>query len=180
MSVTSIVQFVSFETVLDREKFIPQWELFNRSSKKVLSVTLQQSEKKGGFHYMAQHRYAEGEFQFIFEKKAKSSRTPEVEIKARQAGGYGILQLERTIDTYEDENKVFVFLTDPQSDLQPYRDLSVKRNLNIYEAFYENCMYAYILEYFITHKNETNFLEQLKLQPLNKFEVYKECMLEEA
>ena len=180
MSQTSIVQFVSFETVLDREKFIPQWELFNRSAKTVLRVTLQQSEKKGGFHYMAQHRYAEGEFQFVFEKRAKSSRTPEVEIKARQAGGYAILQLERNIDTYEDENKVFVFLIDPQSDLQPYRELSINKNLNIYEAFYENCQYAYILEYFITHKQEADFLEQLRLYCPNKFEVYKDCMLEEA
>jgi hypothetical protein len=180
MSQTSIVQFVSFETILDREKFIPQWELFNRSAKTVLRVTLQQSEKKGGFQYMAQHRYAEGEFQFVFEKRAKSSRTPEVEIKARQAGGYAILQLERNIDTYEDENKVFVFISDPQTDLQPYRELSNNKNLNIYEAFYENCQHAYILEYFITHKDEAAFLEKLRLYCPNKFEVYKDCMLEEA
>jgi hypothetical protein len=180
MSVTSIVQFVSFETVLDSDKFIPQWELFNRSAKTVLRVTLQQSERKGGFHYMAQHRYAEGEFQFVFEKRAKSSRTPEVEIKARQAGGYSILQLDRKTDCSDHENKVFVFLTDVQTDMQPYQQLSVNKNLNIYEAFYENCQYVYILEYFVNHKEEAAFLEQLRLFCPNKFEVYKECLLAEA
>lgn len=180
MSVTSIVQFVSFETVLDSEKFIPQWEKFNRSVKTVLRVTLQQAEKKGVYHYLAQHRYAEGEFQFIFEKKAKSSRTPEIEIRAKQAGGYALLQLERNQETSDDENKVFVFLSDPQSDLQPYRELAMNRNMNIYEAFYENCQYAYILEYFISHIEEAAFLEQLRILSPNKFEVYKECVLEEA
>jgi len=180
MNVNSIVQFVSFETVLDSEKFIPQWELFNRSVKAVLRVTLQQSERKSGFHYLAQHRYAEGEFQFVFEKRAKSSRTPEVEIKARQAGGYAILQAERIKGTYEDENKVFVFLTDAQTDLKLFRQLSVNKNLNIYEAFYENCQYAYILEYFVNNKDEAAFLEHLRLLCPNKFEVFKECLLVEA
>jgi hypothetical protein len=103
-----------------------------------------------------------------------------VEIKARQAGGYAILQAERIKGTYEDENKVFVFLTDAQTDLMLFRQLSVKKNLNIYEAFYENCLYAYILEYFVNNKDEAAFLEQLRLLCPNKFEVFKECLLVEA
>ena len=140
-----IVQFVCFETILGTEQFIMQWEQYTRSVNSDLDVTLQQSEKNGVFRYVAQHRLAAGELQFVFTKPRRSSRTPEVEIKARQAGGYSILQAERMDDAHADESKIFIFLTDPRADLNVYKQLSSHCKLNIYEAYYENFQYAYIL-----------------------------------
>jgi hypothetical protein len=172
------VQFVCFETILDTERFITQWEHFIRSANSDVDVTLQQSEKNGVFKYIAQHRYAAGEFQFVFTKATRSSRIPEVEIKAKQAGGYSIVQLERPADSRADESKVFAFLLNPQADLSVYKQLSLLCKLNIYEAYYENCQYAYILEFFVKNKNITELMEQLKLQEVNEARVYKECVLQ--
>ena len=172
------VQFVCFETTLDTERFISQWEHFTRSANSDVDVTLQQSEKNGVFKYIAQHRYAAGEFQFVFTKATRSSRTPEIEIKAKQAGGYSILQLERSTDARADESKIFVFLTNSQTDLALYKQLSIAGKLNIYEAYYENCQYAYILEFYVKNKNAAELMAQLKLLEPNEVRIYKECILQ--
>ena len=173
-----IVQFVCFETKIDTEQFIMAWEQYTRSANSNSDVTLQQSEKNGVFRYIAQHRSETAEFQFIFMKARRSSRTPEVEIRARQAGGYSILQVERMNDTFTDESKVFAFLTDSQADLNVYRQSSSHSKLNIYEAYYENCQYAYILEFFVKNKYVSELLEQLNQYHTIETGIYKECMLQ--
>jgi hypothetical protein len=173
-----IVQFVCFETKIDTEKFIMEWEQYTRSVNSNEDVTLQQSEGNGVFRYIAQHRSETGEFQFIFTKARRSSRTPEVEIRAKQAGGYSVLQIEKMNEAHADESKVFVFLSDPQADLNLYRQLSSHGKLNIYEAYYENCRYAYILEFFVKNKYVSELLEQLKQYQTVEIGIYKECMLQ--
>ncbi|MEO5685473.1 MAG: hypothetical protein ABIQ88_22695 [Chitinophagaceae bacterium] len=178
MGEDKIVQFVCFETTLNTEQFIAQWEQYNRSVNSDVDVTLQRSEKNGSFKYIAQHRCAEGELQFVFTRARKSSRTPEVEIKAKQAGGYSIVQAERINDAHPDESKVFAFLTDPTAALDVYRQLPHHGKLNIYQAYYENCQYAYVLEFFVKNKNLVTLLEQLTALHVPETGVYKECALQ--
>ena len=166
MSADKKVQFVCFETTLDKEPFIKRWEQYTRSLNSNVNVTLQQSEKNGIFKYIAQHRFVSGELLFVFSKEARSSRLAQVHIKTTQAGGYAILQAERLHDTIGNERKVFVFLTDPKVDLTVYKELYAPSKLNIYEAYYENCKYAYILEYFVKTKDSSALLEQLKLHDI--------------
>ena len=175
-----IAQFVCFDTTLGTEQFIKRWEQYSRSVNSDLDVTLQKSDKNGGFRYLAQHRCAPGELQFVFTKEGRSSRTPQIEIKVKQAGGYTILQAERMNDTHTDESKVFVFVGNSQSDLNVYRQLSAHSKLNIYEAYYENCQYAYILEYFVKNKYVAELMEQLKQHDAAEIGMYKECALQTA
>jgi len=178
MRTGKIVQFVCFETTLDTEQFIKRWEEYSRSINSDLDVTLQQSEKDGLFRYIAQHRCAAGELQFVFTQAKRSSRTPQVGIKTKQAGGYSILQSERMNDAHADESKVFAFLIYPQTDLNVYRQLSAHSKLNIYEAYYENCQYAFILEFFLKNKYVTELLEQLKQYDAAEIGIFKECILQ--
>jgi hypothetical protein len=175
MSATKIIHFVCFETTLKTDLFITQWERFNRSADSDIDVTLQQSEKNGTYRYIAQHRCPSGEFKFTFSKNNKASRTPEVGIKARQAGGYSLLLNGRKEDAAEGEEKVFTFIQDPQTDLSFYRKAAAANELNIYEAYYENCAYAYILEYFIKSSAVSALCEQLKDLTPAEIAVYKEC-----
>ena len=109
MKKDKIVQFVFFETTLDSEAFILQWEQYKRSVNSDINVTLQQQVlKNGAFKYISQHRSSSGEFQFILGKR--SSKTPEVEIKRKQAGGYSVLQHGSNNDLNADESKIFVFI----------------------------------------------------------------------
>jgi hypothetical protein len=178
MRAEKIVQFVCFETTLDSEQFIKRWEEYSRSANSDLDVTLQQSEKNGAFTYIAQHRCATGELHFVFTKAARSSRNPQVGIRAKQVGGYSILQTERMNDVRADESKIFAFLIHPQTDLDLYKQLSVDGKLNIYEAYYENCQYAYILEFFVKNKNVAQLLEQLKQYHPAEIGIYKECVVQ--
>ena len=179
MGEDKIVQFVCFETTLNTEKFITQWEQYNRSVNSDLDVSLQQSENNGVFRYIAQHRCSQGELKFVFTRAKKSSRTPEPEIRAKQAGGYLMIQEERMNDAHANESKIFVFLTDPLTDLNVYRQLkNAQVKLNIYEAYYENCQYAYILEFFVKNKNLVTLLEDLKQFNVQEIAVYKECALQ--
>lgn len=178
MGKDKIVQFVSFETSLDAEAFVTQWEQYNRSVNSDVDVSLQQSEKNGRFRYIAQHRCPGGELKFSFTRAKKSSRNPEPEIKARQAGGYLLIQEERTGDLHTNETKVFAFLGDPVTNLNNYRQLKAKFKLNIYEAYYENCQYAFILEFFIKNDSLPSLLEQLKILDAPEIGVFKECALQ--
>lgn len=179
MKEDKIVQFVSFETTLDTEAFILQWEQYKRSVNSDTDVTLQQRLlKKGTFKYISQHRYPSGEFQFVFMKERRSSKSPEVEIRRKQAGGYSVMQRQAKDESHADESKIFVFILKPDTDLEPFRQFSEHSKLNIYEAYYENCEYTYILEYFVKDDYVAQMMEQLKA--LNLFEeagVYKECMV---
>jgi hypothetical protein len=46
--------------------------------------------------------------------------------------------------------------------------------LNIYEAYYENCIYANILEFLVKNKCVSELLEQLKKYNPFQIEIYKE------
>ena len=169
------VQFVCFETALDKEQFLKRWEQYTHSLNSNVDVTLQQSERNGIFRYIAQHRFASHELQFNFSNEPRS-RIVHVPIKTSQAGGYSILQSERLDDSVHNESKIFVFLTDSIVDLDIYKQLLPPGNLNIYEAYYENCRYSYILEYFVETKNTANIQEALEQFSISDVGIYKECL----
>lgn len=177
MRIDNIVQFVYFETKLDTKQFIEKWQDFSKTDNSDVDITLQKFESNGTFKYVAQHGCNDGEFQFLFNKAVRSGRLPEVEIKAVQAGGYSILEASRTDSTHVGESKVFAFLIDPLSDLNTFRQLSAISKLNIYEAYYENCRYPYILEFFVKTKYAMELTEQLKQMNINETGIYKECAL---
>ncbi|HRH60800.1 MAG TPA: hypothetical protein PL045_09545 [Chitinophagaceae bacterium] len=180
MSTDKIWHFVCFETTLGSEQFIKRWEEFTHSENSNADVTLQQSEKNGVFSYIAQHRRPVGELRFIFEKSAKSSRIPQVEIKAKQAGGYSLLKAGKTKVTNADESKIFAFITDARADMSVYGQLPPYCKLNIYEAYYENCQYAYILELFVGDSHAAELMERLKQYNVTEIGIYKECVLQTA
>jgi hypothetical protein len=171
------VQFVCFETKLAKEPFIKRWEQFNRSAKSDADVTLQQSEKNGTYLYIAQHRFVNDETQFVFSKENRSSRVARERITTNHAGGYAVIQAEKLQEASYNESKVFVFLTDHASDLDLYKRLSEGGKLNIYQAYYENCKYAYILEYFIKTKLAEALLGQLQDYDITETGIYKEWSL---
>lgn len=173
----NIVQFVTFETILGTEAFISQWEQYRRSVNSDLDVTLQQSRHKNLFRYVAQHLSSASELQFVFSRTRKPSHTPEVEIKSKQAGGYAVLQADRTKGLQTGESKLLVFISDPRTDLAVFKTLDKNSCINIYEAYYENCQYAYILEYFVKDKYVEEMLEKLKAHTTIETGTYKQCLL---
>ena len=176
----NIVQFVCFETTLPSDQFIRRWEEYHGSENSDTDVTLQQREGEKIYKYLAQHRGAGNELRFFFSKGAHSPRIRRELITTKQAGGYLVLQQERMTGTRGDEGKIFVFLTSPQVNLNVYRQISIDAQLNIYEAYYENCKYAYILEFFVKNKYVSELIEHLKKLGSCEIGIYKECSLQHA
>jgi hypothetical protein len=172
-----IVQFVCFETTLDTEQFIRRWEDYKRSVNSDLDVILQQSEKDGAYKYIAQHYCAKEEIQFDFTKAPRSSRIAQAGIKTNQAGGYSVLHSERKDNAHAGESKVFVFLVHPKIDLNNYTHPLTHSKLNVYQAYYENCRYSYILEFFVKNKYLVELVDQLKQYNAAETGIYKECVL---
>ncbi len=55
-----------------------------------------------------------------------------------------------------------------------YTGLSAYSKPNIWEAYYQNCTYAYILEYFISNVYAEELLSQLRLHKIDESGIYKE------
>jgi hypothetical protein len=169
------VQFVTFETVLSAQPFIERWKEYKRSAKSDTDVSLQQAVHNGGFRYIAQHRFASEEVQFVFTKQKRSAAVAQENIKVIKAGGYSLLQAEHLTDAGPNESKVFAFLNDPRADLKVFKELSGDGKLNIYEPYYQNCKFAYILEYFVKSKQAEDLVEQLKKLDTLDVAIYNEC-----
>src|SRR5438552_5879023 len=177
MRTDKVVHFVWFETSLNSDQFIDKWENYTRSINSDANVTLQESKRNNMFKYVAQHRCDSTGFQFLFTKAAKNTRLRETEIKTKLIGGYSVLHEERAHEAKKGENKVFAFLTHPGADLNFYKQLRVPKKLNIYGAYYENCAYAYILEFFVKHEYASEIVEQLKQHSAVEVGIYKACAL---
>ena len=174
MGTDKIVHFVYFETTLNSDQFISKWEHYRRSANSDADVTIQESKKNNLFTYIAEHRCNPDEFLFTFTRAAKNNRLKEVEIKTTQLGGYSILQKEQTGCAKNDESKVFVFLNYSNKDFNLYKQAHPHSKLNIYEAYYENCVHGYILEYFIKSTYVPALQEQLQKFGIVEISIYKE------
>ena len=179
MKEDSIVHFVCFDTTLDIAPFMQRWEEYTRSANSDQNVTMQQSITKNSFRYIAQHHCTAGELKFAFTKSSR--RSPHValiSITELEAGGYAVLQAERRGDTHANESKIFVFITSAQADIEAYKKLSVHGKLNIYSAYYENCRYSLIMEYFVSNKYAALLQEHLNQFPGIETGVYKQYALQ--
>jgi len=170
------VQFVCFETTLDKDGFFKRWEEYQKSANNE-DVTFQQCEGEQTSKYIAQHHCNDKELRFVFSKADNRSRIRRELITVKQAGGYTILQLQRSNESRADESKIFVFFTSPRIDLDAYRQIAFRAKLNIYEAYYENCSYSYILEFFMKDKNASELLQEIKKYNPAEFGIYKEFAL---
>ena len=165
-------QFVFFETELDKDEFVKRWKEYTRSLNTDVKVVLQQSGEPGAYRYIAQHFIEGAELSFTFSSGELRSKVPRARIKTSQAGGYHLIkkgdhQAGATV-------KIFAFIKDPDVDMDVYTGLSAYSTPNIWEAYYQNCRYAYILEYFISKLYAKELLDRLQLHKVDEPGIYKE------
>jgi hypothetical protein len=174
MKTNKIAHFVYFETMLCSNDFLVRWQRYHSSANINAEVILQESKAGDVFMYIAKHCCNSDEFQFAFTKASKSTRAKQTEIKKVQLGGYSIIQQQNTGNAKEDEYKLFIFLDDKHTNISAYQQVQSSSKLNIYQAYFENCSYAYILEYFIKQADIVQFKENLQQFNTTASPVYKE------
>lgn len=178
----NIVQFVCFETNLEFDKFIVNWEHYAKKfeSKEVKTNLLEQVNTKSKFKYVSQHMAPQDELQFTFMKEKKSVILPESKIKVVQAGGYKPLQIESSHHEDPDATKVLLFLAKSEYDIAPYKKMPCQA-LNIYEAYFESCNYSFILEFFVNEEAGNELVKEIKNILHNpEIGMYKECVVVEG
>jgi hypothetical protein len=180
MKKDTIFQFVCFITNLDFEEFVAKWEPFaKRLMHKRVETTLHElAQTKGRFKYISQHQWSHDDFQFEFmEGRKGSEHFPEHTIKLLQAGGYTAMQVECSHNEMNGNMKVMAFISHRENDIDFYKNLSSFRYLNIYQAFYESCTYAYIMEFFAEESQVADLMQQLKTRAGIEMAIYKECLV---
>lgn len=175
MKGNTIVHFVCFETILESEPFMKRWKEFTHSSGSNRDVILQQSKKNKQCLYIAQHGFkTTDDTQFEFYGERASSRIIQERIKTTVIGGYSLLQSESSGEAARGESKIFMFLPNGRANLTLYKEVPFQRKLNIYEAYYQSCNYAYILEYFIPSSNAAALKEYLRNNDNSEMDIYNE------
>ena len=145
-------------------------------------VTLyQHGETKTRYKYVSKHELPQDDFQFEFMKGRTSEHFPDQNVKVIQAGGYTPIKIEWKNGAEDGDVKIMAFISHDEMGISFYEQLPY-RHINIYEAFYENCAYAYILEIFVEESYTDELILQMKKYASKgtEFSVYTECLLTSA
>ncbi len=182
MKKDSVIQFVGFITNLEFSDFVPQWEEYAKQFMKVpgAKITQRKSDAKNTFKYVSQHELPEGGFHFNFMKGRNSEHFPEQRVKVVQAGGYLAAEMGSKLHEIKGCVKTMAFISHDENDIDFYRQLTGYRYLNIYQAYYENCTYGHILEFFSAPAQAQVLLEQLQARPGCEAGFYKDCAVPSA
>jgi hypothetical protein len=178
MNKNNIVQFVCFVTNLDLDIFGARWEHYaaqfmNRTARMTLQKAVAGSNKNK-FAYISQHECSTENFRFNFMKERNSEHFPEHTAKVVQAGGYLPVQVQCAHAEGKGDVKIIAFIDAPETDFSFYHRQNY-RHLNIYEAYYENCAYSYIMEFFVQETEAAALVKELKTKPGIEAVIYKEC-----
>jgi hypothetical protein len=179
MKTNTIVQFECFETNLNLDEFVKPWEFYAKKfTDNGVEVTLHQRiSGTHKFRYVSRHDWPEDNFQFTFMKGRISAFFSEGNVKVVQAGGYTPIHTECLHDVDNTYRKMLVFLPVSDNNTEDYTALSFHRYINIYQSYFESCLYGYILEFFIDSAEVPHFLEWLKInKPGIEAGLYRECL----
>jgi hypothetical protein len=174
----TIVQFVCFTSVLEPGEFMEMWGpyaqlLVNDPSKIHLQAGI--AESNGiRFNYVSQHKCSAADFSFAFMKGKGRADFPEHKARIKQAGGYSPVQVQSPDNIVKGDVKVIAFVAQGDSDLDFYRGQTY-RHLNIYEAYFENCAYGYVMEFFLQKQQAPELLTQLRARTGVEAALYKTC-----
>ena len=178
MKKDSIVQFVCFMTDLPFTEFVTVWDFYATQFTNGHSpLSLQeQFDSKSKFRYISQHERQGKELEFAFMRGRSAGHFPEHKAKVIQAGGYMAQQIEYAKKTEKGLVRIIAFIRHDENEISFYHELPY-RYLNIYQAWFESCLYAYVMEFIVDEDGAAEFLGQLKARDRAEAGFYKERSL---
>ncbi|MBC7949632.1 MAG: hypothetical protein H7Y42_17225 [Chitinophagaceae bacterium] len=181
MKKDTIVQFVCFVTDLGLDDFLGKWERYAKrlKSDQAESTLLREATTKCKFRYISQHEWQGRDFQFSFMNEKRSEHFPEHNVKVIQAGGYTLIHGKQD-DTENDDTRLLAFVSHDENDIDFYKKAPLQKKVTIYQAYYENCAYGYIVEYQVSASKAQELALLLKARPGAEVVGYKECMMTQA
>lgn len=183
MNKDTIVQFVCFTSILKPEAFMEMWEPFASflvdDPANILLQEEMPEKNNGKLNYVLQHGCSSTDFRFAFMKKGGRLHLPEHKASITQAGGYQPVQLQSLNNNVKGDIRVIAFLSHDETELDYYRAQTF-HYLNIYEAYFENCAYNYVLEFFLKEEEAKLLLAQLKSRHGVLAALYKEKRISQS
>jgi hypothetical protein len=182
MQEDTLFQFVGFETTVSLEDFSSQWENFARRFFKqdIHTITLQQQlRSKNRFKFMSMNEWPQDKFCFSFMEGRGSDYFPDHRVRVVQAGGYSPVHLECENPAHT-ETKILLMLNEDEVSRHTFSKMPY-HHLNIYQAYYQSCLYSHILEFFTGDGHAAELLDRLKKRFLHcEAGMYRECLVLEG
>jgi hypothetical protein len=178
MEKDSIIHYVGFITRLSSPEFIDQWSAYAREIQSLESATTLQGkeEDKGRFKYISQHEFNEEEFRFAFSSERQSGNFPDQKARVVMLGGYTPVKIGCKYWDDAKHSKVMLLFNDDTFDMDYYESLAADDQLNIYQPFYENCVYQLIMEFFVSEGKIAELTDALTERKEGvDISVYKKC-----
>jgi hypothetical protein len=177
MKKDSIVQFVCFDTNIDYNEFAGIMENYIRKKKNAKEEIAVMEAVKGRFRYVSRHIAQGGDFRFVFNRGRNPDALTTNTLRIVQAGGYNPVQIEYKPGGGPELVEIMVFVNKAQTDISVLKEGGLYKYLDIYEAYFESCMYSSILHFFTEASDAENLLARIKAQPLNsEMGIYRECL----
>lgn len=160
MEKDSIIHYVGFITRLPSTEFIDQWSAYAREFKSLEgAATLQGKEDdKGRFKYISQHEFSEEEFRFAFTSERQSGNFPDQKARVVMLGGYTPVKIGCQYWDDGKHFKIMLLFNHERIDMDYYESLAANGQLNVYQPFYENCVYQLIMEFFVPEEKVTGLI----------------------
>jgi len=178
----TLFQFVGFETAVGLDDFTSQWENFARKFFKqdIHTITLQQQLKsRHRFRYMSMNEWPQDKFCFSFMEGRGSDYFPDHRVKVVQAGGYAPVHVECENRAHE-ETKIMLMLNEEDITKSSFNKMPY-HYLNIYQAYYQSCLYSHILEFYTEDGYSMDLYELLKKHFAHcEAGMYRECLVLEG
>jgi hypothetical protein len=178
----TLFQFVGFETTVNLDDFTSQWENFARKffRQDIHTITLQQQVRsKNRFRYLSMNEWPQDNFRFSFMEGRGSDYFPDHRVKVIQAGGYTPLHLECESHTHHDM-KILLMLNTEEVGKNAFNEMPY-HFLNIYQAYYQSCLYSHIVEFFTEDGDAAELYDQLKKRfGTCDAGMYRECLVLEG
>ncbi|MEO6611479.1 MAG: hypothetical protein ABIT05_05080 [Chitinophagaceae bacterium] len=173
-----MIYFVGFMTDIGFDEFVVKWDFYAKQvSSSHHSVVLQQeTEVKSRFKYVSHHKLRNESISFSFMKGRSSEHFAEQKVKVVNLGGYTVVRAGNSQADENSDNRLIAFIGHNDTDISFYQQLLPPRQTNLYEAYYENCTFGYIMEFFPAEKDAEDLLRQLKARPGVEVSLYRECL----
>jgi hypothetical protein len=178
MKKDSIIHFVGFVTRLPQSEFVDQWSTYAKAFKSLGSATTLQgkSDDAGRFKYISQHEFNEEEFRFAFTSERQSGNFPDQKARVVMLGGYSPVKIGSKRWDDEKFSKVMVFVNQDNIDMDYYYNLVGSDQLNVYQPFYENCVYQVIMEFFVPAEEVPELIRELTERKEGvEISLYRKC-----
>jgi hypothetical protein len=180
MKNNGIIQFVGFITSLDSDTFVSSWDQYARAflNEPGAHILQESTVDKSRFKYVSRHASEQGDLRFRFMKGRETEHFAGQKVKVVQAGGFMPMEQQPSPKRNgANGSKVIAFHSHNENDIDSYRIISGINAQQVYQAYYESCLYGYIIEYIAAPASIAELLIELNARPGCDASNYKSCLV---